>query len=175
MHKWICESFWMESWLAVHLLIKRSRSNRAWPSLALSSPESRSTRSVGRVHLASIISSMIKFVSLFEIDDNVVVIMSHSGRKHPCQNFKIVTNVKQIYRLPSRFLRPASLRPPLPSSSNLRRRRSSRSRSSMLETEGETWLYPLRFQIHAGSEPPSPRRMAPSTGRRPPLGLDQRH
>ena len=84
----------MESWLAVHLLIKRSRSNRAWPSLALSSPESRSTRSVGRVHLASIISSMIKFVSLFEIDDNVVVIMSHSGRKHPCQNFKIVTNVK---------------------------------------------------------------------------------
>ena len=46
------------------------------------------------MHLASIISSMIKFVSLFEIDDNVVVIMSHSGRKHPCQNFKIVTNVK---------------------------------------------------------------------------------
>jgi len=31
-------------------------------SLALSSPESRSTRSVGRVYLASIISSMIKFV-----------------------------------------------------------------------------------------------------------------
>merc|ERR1712066_772070 len=31
-------------------------------SLALSSPESRSTRSVGRVHLASISSTMIKFV-----------------------------------------------------------------------------------------------------------------
>ena len=97
MHKWICESFWMESWLAVHLLIKRSRSNRAWPSLALSSPESRSTRSVGRVYLASIISSMIKFVSLFEIDDNVVVIMSHSGRKHPCQNLKIVTKCESRF------------------------------------------------------------------------------
>ena len=72
----------MESWLAVHLLLKRSRSNRASPSLALSSPESRPTRSVGRVqHLASINSTMIKFVSLFKIDDNVVVIMSHSGRK----------------------------------------------------------------------------------------------
>merc|ERR1712223_97690 len=31
-------------------------------SLALSAPESRSTRSVGRVHLASITSTMIKFV-----------------------------------------------------------------------------------------------------------------
>ena len=65
------------------------------PSLALSSPESRSTRSVGRVHLASIINSMIKFVSLFKIDDNVVVIMSHSGRKHPCQNLKIVTKCEK--------------------------------------------------------------------------------
>ena len=65
------------------------------PSLALSSPESRSTRSVGRVHLASIISSMIKFVSLFKIDDNMIVIMSHSGRKHPCQNLKIVTKCEK--------------------------------------------------------------------------------
>ena len=38
---------------------------------------------------------MIKFVSLFKIDDHVVVIMSHSGRKRPCQNLEIVTKCEK--------------------------------------------------------------------------------